>query len=203
MKPSDTPLLSSANISLQSQPTPQSSLGLDEQVSDQGELPSFDVEPLPDDDALSQNGDLNSGVLIPNTVASIHEEEVLELSGIQEQSSSVIQDSIHVSDTAMEQPEDNHSEESREKNVDDSEDSDYVNHRGSLHVVNGTQHYGYKTKVVRKSILKRVDAMNGFPSDTVSGKDKSLLNLRNVGVQKRKEYRKKPNSTKRQRTNKT
>ena len=144
-------------------------------------------EPKPsgnDANPSSQNVDPNSSAAQnPIPISSVPGES--ERDGICDQTNSNIQGSEQMTNTKRD-----HTTGSRKRHADDSDDSDYVNHRGTLHIVNGVRYYGYKTKAVKKAIARRVDAMNGLNVNTLSGRDKGLLNLRNVGDQMRRELRK-------------
>ena len=176
------------------------------EANDSESVPSFDPGSIggDDNDLPSQSVELGSSAVQDlSNISSIPGEGESDLSGVYDQASSSIQGSVQISDTTDEHSKESLATGSRKRHTDDSDDSDYVNHRGTLHIVNGARHYGYKTKAVKKAIAKRVDAMNGLNVDSLSGREKVLLNLRNVGAQKRRELRTVAKATKRQKTSNT
>lgn len=183
---------SSFDTSLSNQSTSQDSfLAGAEDREDPGDLPEPVIEPLEGgNDSIYQNEELSA-------VTSIHGEEDSLLSGTCDQASISVQNSVQMGESAKEQPGEDHPSDSTKEHPNKTDDPDYS--EGSTRVKRKAKN----SKRAKKGYYKRLDAMNGLSLESISGRDRRILNLNNAGEKMRIQLWKQASAARRHKTSNT
>lgn len=173
----------------------------------EGEMPDMDMDLLNGNngDSVFQNVETNASTIQDlSAIAVVPGEGELEQSGTCDQENNTSQNSIQVGKPVGELTEGvATSNLASESSDDDSNDSNYENHRDSFYVMNGARVYGYKTKAIKKSMQKKVAALHGVTDDVLTGRERALINLNNVSNHVQKEVQERLKGTKRSHANST